>query len=72
MVWAFIKGFEIPYCKLYDEGKVLNSLGYTYLGNKGNTVKNEELYDSENHIYKSASIASGSMEQKSRAKKTKL
>ena len=35
-IWTFLKAFDLPYCKLYDEG-------YTSLGEKHNTVKNQHL-----------------------------
>jgi FAD synthetase len=35
-VWNFLRGFELPYCKLYDEG-------YTSLGEKHNSIKNPHL-----------------------------
>lgn len=35
-IWSFHKLINVEYCKLYDEG-------YTYLGNKNNTFKNEYL-----------------------------
>lgn len=39
-VWTFLRDFQVPYCSLYDEGKLSFSQGYTYLGNKNNTTKN--------------------------------
>lgn len=35
-VWSFIRSYKLPYCKLYEKG-------YTYLGNKSNTVPNPQL-----------------------------
>lgn len=32
-IWQFMGEFEVPYCKLYD-------LGYTYLGDKFDSVPN--------------------------------
>ena len=35
-VWVFLKGYDLAYCSLYDEG-------YTSLGDKHNTIKNPYL-----------------------------
>jgi FAD synthetase len=69
-VWTFIKGFQIPYCSLYDEGTSSINLGYTYLGNKGNTTKNSTLYDRNNNKFKKAYEAESETEQQSRLHRT--
>lgn len=60
-VWNFILTFGIPYCSLYEAG-------YTYLGNKSNTTKNEELYLGDGK-YQPAWNAKQENECKSRANK---
>ena len=37
-VWSFLRAYSLPYCKLYEQG-------YTYLGNKSNTLKNPCLQE---------------------------
>lgn len=61
-VWEFIREFCIPYCKLYDEG-------YTSLGNRKNTKKNEALYDEETKTYKQAYLAPKEVERDCRISK---
>ena len=46
-IWYFIKRFNIPYCKLYDEG-------YTSIDNADNTTENQMLYDEELRKYNPA------------------
>jgi 3'-phosphoadenosine 5'-phosphosulfate sulfotransferase (PAPS reductase)/FAD synthetase len=41
-VWAFLKGHDLPYCSLYDEG-------YTSLGHVDDTVKNPALLIASSH-----------------------
>ena len=48
-IWPVIYALEIPYCKLYQEG-------YTSLGNKSNSVKNQSLLV-EGNTYKHAAEA---------------
>ena len=40
-IWDFLRLFNVPYCTLYDQG-------YTSVGGKSNTVRNEELKIDEN------------------------
>ena len=40
-IWDFLRLFNAPYCTLYDQG-------YTSVGGKSNTVRNEELKIDEN------------------------
>lgn len=53
-VWTFIRDFQIPYCSLYDEGTTSSHLGFTSLGNKGNTTKNPTLFDHSSNSFKRA------------------
>ena len=50
-----IYALEIPYCKLYQEG-------YTSLGNKSNSIKNQSLLMGKN-AYKHASEAKAETER---------
>jgi len=46
-IWTFLRVFNLPYCKLYDQG-------YTSIGNTLDSIPNPTLYHAESKSYKAA------------------
>jgi FAD synthetase len=61
-VWNFIQILKIPYCKLYDEG-------YTSIGSKNTTKKNENLHLGEGKYLAAFELKDESLERDGRKKK---
>lgn len=60
-MWKVIRELGIPYCRLYEEG-------YTSIGDKNNTSKNEALYEPATKRYMPAYRAGDEHERKNREK----
>jgi FAD synthetase len=61
-VWNFIQILKIPYCKLYDEG-------YTSIGSKSTTKRNETLHLGEGKYLPAFELKDESLERDGRKKK---
>ena len=61
-VWSFLRGFNLSYCRLYDEG-------YTSLGEQDNTIKNPYLKKDNNEYMPAYELQNEEWERESRVKK---
>eukprot|EP00211_Chloroparvula_japonica_P014588 CAMPEP_0119119028 /NCGR_PEP_ID=MMETSP1310-20130426/699_1 /TAXON_ID=464262 /ORGANISM="Genus nov. species nov., Strain RCC2339" /LENGTH=240 /DNA_ID=CAMNT_0007108439 /DNA_START=43 /DNA_END=765 /DNA_ORIENTATION=- len=60
-VWCFLRFFQLPYCVLYDNG-------YTSIGSKGNTERNEDLKQCDGSYLPAYMLQDGSRERHGRRK----
>jgi FAD synthetase len=60
-IWGFLRGYDLMFCSLYEKG-------YTYLGNRHNSIQNPKIYDQSKDAFKPAWEASGDHELLSRKK----
>ena len=62
-VWHLLKGGNLPYCELYDQG-------YTSIGTRFDTVPNEALRDEEGNFQPAYCLTDVSLERSNRRKRT--
>ena len=63
-VWAFLRACNLPYCNLYDQG-------YTSLGAKHNTLKNQALLQEDGSYAPAYMLPDGRLERAGRASSVK-